>query len=148
MLLQGALRSSTVSAKATPAAAAAQPRQHVPQPLTACTDAPCSMLTLAVARSARRDLKCDNIFVNGTSGQIKIGDLGLATCQTRGMSVVGERPGHVGTGCRRPGMLAHRRRHTGTYMRRRARPQPSAPMPRTTHAQHDAPHSRVHDCMP
>jgi len=26
-----------------------------------------------------RDLKCDNIFVNGTSGVIKIGDLGLAT---------------------------------------------------------------------
>ena len=26
-----------------------------------------------------RDLKCDNIFVNGASGVIKIGDLGLAT---------------------------------------------------------------------
>lgn len=26
-----------------------------------------------------RDLKCDNIFVNGTSGVVKIGDLGLAT---------------------------------------------------------------------
>ncbi len=26
-----------------------------------------------------RDLKCDNIFVNGTSGVIKIGDLGLVT---------------------------------------------------------------------
>lgn len=25
-----------------------------------------------------RDLKCDNIFVNGHLGQIKIGDLGLA----------------------------------------------------------------------
>lgn len=28
---------------------------------------------------ANRDLKCDNIFVNGASGVIKIGDLGLAT---------------------------------------------------------------------
>ena len=25
-----------------------------------------------------RDLKCDNIFVNGTQGEVKIGDLGLA----------------------------------------------------------------------
>ena len=25
-----------------------------------------------------RDLKCDNIFINGNSGQVKIGDLGLA----------------------------------------------------------------------
>lgn len=25
-----------------------------------------------------RDLKCDNIFVNGHLGQVKIGDLGLA----------------------------------------------------------------------
>lgn len=26
-----------------------------------------------------RDLKCDNIFVNGSEGVVKIGDLGLAT---------------------------------------------------------------------
>lgn len=26
-----------------------------------------------------RDLKCDNIFINGTTGMVKIGDLGLAT---------------------------------------------------------------------
>jgi WNK lysine deficient protein kinase len=25
-----------------------------------------------------RDLKCDNIFVNGNTGEVKIGDLGLA----------------------------------------------------------------------
>eukprot|EP00798_Chlamydomonas_sp_ICE-L_P020033 gene20033-26751_t len=41
-----------------------------------------------------RDLKCDNIFVNGASGVIKIGDLGLATLW-RGMatpqSVLGAR---------------------------------------------------------
>lgn len=35
-----------------------------------------------------RDLKCDNIFINGHTGQLKIGDLGLATCQ-QGLSVVG-----------------------------------------------------------
>ena len=26
-----------------------------------------------------RDLKCDNIFINGHSGEVKIADLGLAT---------------------------------------------------------------------
>lgn len=26
-----------------------------------------------------RDLKCDNLFINGNHGEIKIGDLGLAT---------------------------------------------------------------------
>lgn len=35
-----------------------------------------------------RDLKCDNILVNGTSGVVKIADLGLASCR-RGLSVVG-----------------------------------------------------------
>jgi hypothetical protein len=36
-----------------------------------------------------RDLKCDNIFINGETGVVKIGDLGLATAQ-QGLSVVGE----------------------------------------------------------
>ncbi|KXZ51020.1 hypothetical protein GPECTOR_14g260 [Gonium pectorale] len=36
-----------------------------------------------------RDLKCDNIFVNSATGEIKIGDLGLATVQQQAMSVVG-----------------------------------------------------------
>ncbi|TVU27976.1 hypothetical protein EJB05_19482 [Eragrostis curvula] len=38
-----------------------------------------------------RDLKCDNIFVNGNHGEVKIGDLGLATVmQTpRAKSVIG-----------------------------------------------------------
>lgn len=35
-----------------------------------------------------RDLKCDNIFYNANNGQVKIGDLGLATAQ-KGLSVVG-----------------------------------------------------------
>lgn len=26
-----------------------------------------------------RDLKCDNVFINGTSGDLRIGDLGLST---------------------------------------------------------------------
>jgi len=39
-----------------------------------------------------RDLKCDNIFINGHSGEVKIGDLGLATLLRsthHGMSVLG-----------------------------------------------------------
>ncbi|XP_075483898.1 putative serine/threonine-protein kinase WNK10 isoform X1 [Primulina tabacum] len=38
-----------------------------------------------------RDLKCDNIFVNGNHGQVKIGDLGLATImqQPTARSVIG-----------------------------------------------------------
>ena len=38
-----------------------------------------------------RDLKCDNIFINGTSGDLRIGDLGLSTVYTNGkvLSVLG-----------------------------------------------------------
>ncbi|KAK4787565.1 hypothetical protein SAY86_011398 [Trapa natans] len=38
-----------------------------------------------------RDLKCDNIFVNGNHGEVKIGDLGLATVrnQPTAQSVIG-----------------------------------------------------------
>lgn len=38
-----------------------------------------------------RDLKCDNIFVNGNTGEVKIGDLGLATVmhQPTARSVIG-----------------------------------------------------------
>lgn len=32
--------------------------------------------------------RCDNIFYNANQGIVKIGDLGLATCQ-QGLSVVG-----------------------------------------------------------
>lgn len=40
-----------------------------------------------------RDLKCDNIFINGNHGEVKIGDLGLATVmhQTTARSVIGKR---------------------------------------------------------
>ncbi|CAI9101094.1 OLC1v1038342C1 [Oldenlandia corymbosa var. corymbosa] len=38
-----------------------------------------------------RDLKCDNIFINGNHGEVKIGDLGLATVmqQSTAKSVIG-----------------------------------------------------------
>lgn len=40
-----------------------------------------------------RDLKCDNIFVNGNQGEVKIGDLGLAAILRKARSahsVIGE----------------------------------------------------------
>lgn len=38
-----------------------------------------------------RDLKCDNIFITGTTGSVKIGDLGLATLKNKSYakSVIG-----------------------------------------------------------
>lgn len=45
-----------------------------------------------------RDLKCDNIFVNGHLGQVKIGDLGLATIlrgSQHAHSVIGLFPAHI-----------------------------------------------------
>lgn len=53
------------------------------------------MSCCVVAQLARGcALQCDNILINGTSGQVEIADLGLASCQ-RGMSVVGT-PGVCG----------------------------------------------------
>ena len=51
-----------------------------------------------------RDLKCDNIFIHGTTGAVKIGDLGLAKLMEEGLSscqsVLGEElePGMRGRG--------------------------------------------------
>jgi WNK lysine deficient protein kinase len=41
-----------------------------------------------------RDIKCDNIFINGNSGQVKIGDLGLSINSARApaQSVIGSPP--------------------------------------------------------
>ena len=38
-----------------------------------------------------RDLKCENIFINSNKGEIRIGDLGLATCMSASFasSVIG-----------------------------------------------------------
>lgn len=38
-----------------------------------------------------RDLKCDNIFITGSAGSVKIGDLGLATLKNRSFakSIIG-----------------------------------------------------------
>ena len=43
-----------------------------------------------------RDLKCDNIFVNGHTGEVKIGDLGLAVVmqQPIARSVIGNLSDH------------------------------------------------------
>ena len=36
-----------------------------------------------------RDLKCDNIFINETTGEIKIGDFGLASEEKTAHSIIG-----------------------------------------------------------
>lgn len=43
-----------------------------------------------------RDLKCDNIFITGPTGSVKIGDLGLATLKRASFakSVIGTIPNH------------------------------------------------------
>ncbi|CAB1341861.1 unnamed protein product, partial [Coregonus sp. 'balchen'] len=43
-----------------------------------------------------RDLKCDNIFITGPTGSVKIGDLGLATLKSASFakSVIGESPNY------------------------------------------------------
>jgi WNK lysine deficient protein kinase len=43
-----------------------------------------------------RDLKCDNIFINGTTGLVKIGDLGLATLKRSDVKTVIGREGREG----------------------------------------------------
>ena len=49
-----------------------------------------------------RDLKCDNIFIHGVSGEVKIGDLGLAKLMEEGLStcqsVLGETMTTTGVG--------------------------------------------------
>lgn len=44
-----------------------------------------------------RDLKCDNIFITGPTGSVKIGDLGLATLKAASFakSVIGRRLGNT-----------------------------------------------------
>eukprot|EP01090_Pellita_catalonica_P020677 TRINITY_DN7504_c0_g1_i1.p1 TRINITY_DN7504_c0_g1~~TRINITY_DN7504_c0_g1_i1.p1 ORF type:complete len:440 (-),score=74.60 TRINITY_DN7504_c0_g1_i1:53-1372(-) len=45
-----------------------------------------------VAKVIHRDIKCDNIFINGSTGMLKIGDLGIATVmkrEARTYSVIG-----------------------------------------------------------
>ena len=44
--------------------------------------------TLRLRRIIHRDLKCDNIFINGNNSEIKIGDLGLSTLMREGQGQV------------------------------------------------------------
>ena len=48
------------------------------------------------SRIIHRDLKCENIFINGNNAEIKIGDLGLSTMMKDGeqqaQSVLGAPP--------------------------------------------------------
>lgn len=48
-----------------------------------------------------RDLKCDNIFITGPTGSVKIGDLGLATLKRASFakSVIGRKKKHMNRAC-------------------------------------------------
>lgn len=54
-----------------------------------------------------RDLKCDNIFITGPTGSVKIGDLGLATLKSASFakSVIGELVYWGVVGCVRVGRI-------------------------------------------
>ena len=54
-----------------------------------------------------RDIKCDNIFINGNSGQLKIGDLGLATAKRNNCQSIIGIPFHIPLQC-----VLTRDRHT------------------------------------
>ncbi len=53
-----------------------------------------------------RDLKCDNIFINGAAGDIRIGDLGLSTSNTRSEKVRSTVAGRLPKWCERGSGMA------------------------------------------
>lgn len=59
-----------------------------------------------------RDLKCDNIFITGPTGSVKIGDLGLATLKSASFakSVIGKSHSWVSRS-------AYVRKHKESYLR-------------------------------
>jgi hypothetical protein len=72
-----------------------------------------------------RDLKCDNIFINGNAGEVKIGDLGLSTRTgnvSKAASVIGTRE---------PASVSARAR---SRSRARARPELRASRAQAAHA--------------
>ena len=62
-----------------------------------------------------RDIKCDNIFINGTTGEVKIGDLGLAVYASKAKSIIGARQAGRGDWIwkRREGKRAGKRKTRG-----------------------------------
>ena len=65
------------------------------------------------SRIIHRDLKCENIFINGNNAEIKIGDLGLSTMMKDGeqqaQSVLGASPPGPTADDACPLLLIHRR---------------------------------------
>ena len=51
-------------------------------------DKSCSLSVVVQCSIIHRDLKCDNIFINGNNSEIKIGDLGLSTLMREGQGQV------------------------------------------------------------
>ena len=80
------------------------------------------------SRIIHRDLKCENIFINGNNAEIKIGDLGLSTMMKDGeqqaQSVLGvPAPGPTADdAC--PLLLFHRRARAHPWLSTHPRPRP------------------------
>ena len=77
------------------------------------------------SRIIHRDLKCENIFINGNNAEIKIGDLGLSTMMKDGeqqaQSVLGE--------CRPPAPPPTMRAPSSFSTAERSRTHGCAPIP-------------------
>jgi len=80
------------------------------------------------SRIIHRDLKCENIFINGNNAEIKIGDLGLSTMMKDGeqqaQSVLGVSPPGPTAEDACPLLLFHSRALRTAWLRTHPRPRP------------------------
>ena len=81
------------------------------------------------SRIIHRDLKCENIFINGNNAEIKIGDLGLSTMMKDGeqqaQSVLGEcRPPAPPPTMLVPSSFSTAERSRTAWLRAHPRPRP------------------------
>ena len=80
------------------------------------------------SRIIHRDLKCENIFINGNNAEIKIGDLGLSTMMKDGeqqaQSVLGASPPGPTADDACPLLLFHSRALRTAWLRTHPRPRP------------------------
>ena len=80
------------------------------------------------SRIIHRDLKCENIFINGNNAEIKIGDLGLSTMMKDGeqqaQSVLGVSPPGPTATMHAPSSFSTAERSRTAWLRTHPRPRP------------------------